>query len=183
MTTEDTDRETVLALQLTMSIETPDDILETWEARVLRVDAEDGQEIGSVARATIYRAHLERGWFDLMDSIDSDVAGVAEAFLDNDAVGEADEDSVFAVALSIIDYVEVDEEARGEKISHELVRLYASVFRTDAIALRPANLSTGSDGEYVVDELKHRALTRHWKEMGFVPIPTYDVMLLPLGAR
>lgn len=181
--TGDTDRDTVLALQLTMSVETPDAAPETWEARVLRLDAKDGTEIGVVARATVHRAHLEAGWFDLMDSVDGDVAGVAEAFLDDDAVGEADEDSVYAVALSVIAHVEVAEEARGEKISHELVRLYAGIFRTDAIALRPAGASTGAGGDPMVDELEHRALTRHWKEMGFVPIPTYDAMLLPLSTR
>lgn len=57
------------------------------------------------------------------------------------------------------------------------------VFGNDIIALMPSQPSWDADGEIVGDQIKHRALVKHWRAMGFVSIPGTDTLLLPLSAR
>lgn len=170
-----------MALELTLRVEFPDDAPEEWRARLVGVDDAD-EVVDVLATATVYRAHLDGDWFGLLDSIDGDLAGVAEAFIDRDAIEDLDEEVAWASALLVVYYVEVKEEFRGHKLSHELVRLLSRVFAHDMIALTPATLSPDEDGNLVDDEVKRRALIRHWGEMGFVPIPAFAAMMLPLSA-
>jgi hypothetical protein len=83
----------------------------------------------------------------------------------------------------IVDFIEVLEEHRGSRISHDFVRGIGRVFREDIIALTPARVSVGDADELVEDIVKFEGLRRHWESAGFVRVPDTDVMMLPLGSR
>lgn len=55
-----------------------------------------------LAEATAYRAHFDRSWFERLDSVDQELAGIAEDFLDRDLVETVDEESAFANAIAIV---------------------------------------------------------------------------------
>lgn len=161
-----------------------DDGPEEWQVRVVGwPEAREPDENDVLAEAIVYRAHIDRNWFDRLDSVDQDLASVAEDLLDRDLIEQLDEESAYANAIVIVYSVEVREDARGRKLSHELVRSLSRVFGNDIIALKPSAASYAADGEIVEDQVKQRALIRHWSEMGFVSIPGSDSMLLPLSAR
>ena len=174
------------AVQWSMTITDHDDEPEAWQVRVVEVDedgpSEDPEKV--LADATLYRVHFDRDpWMDFLDSVDSDLAEVGATFLDRAAIAEVDEESLFATALVVVDYVEVRESARGRKLSHQIVRSAARVFEMDVIALMPSRASIDDDGELVQDQVKERRLQRHWGELGFVQVPGSNVMLWPIGQR
>ncbi|AVL98214.1 MULTISPECIES: hypothetical protein [Microbacterium] len=50
------------------------------------------------------------------------------------------------------------------------------------VALRLGDVSPERDGGHG-DVFLQRRLVRHWQDMGFVPIPGRETVLLPLSAR
>ena len=157
---------------------------EAWRVRLVSwPEDSDPDDDDVLAEAIVYRAFVDQNWFDRFDSVDQDLASVAEDLLDDELIESIDEESAFAQAISIVYYVEVRDDARGRKLSHELVRSLTRVFGNDIIALSPGRASIGPDGEIVEDQIKHRALLKHWRAMGFVSIPGGDSLLLPLSAR
>lgn len=177
--------------ELSAQIDDFDEGAEEWEARLLlepdddtvpleRVSAPDE----AVARALVFRVHFDdEDWFDRMDQHDDGLANIAEEFIDRDWVEDLDPDAVFVTGLVIVYYVEVQEDARGRKLSHQLVRAIGRAFRRDIVALRPAGGSFDEEGQFVPDATKQKGLTRHWAGMGFVPALHSDVMVLPIEAR
>lgn len=179
------DRSDSTAITFEMMTSRFDEGPEAWTVRMISW-ADDGEPDPTdvLAEAIVYRAHFDDNWFDRMDSVDQDLASVAEDFYDRDAVELIDEESVFADALVVVYHVEVRENARGDKLSHELVRTIARTFGNDIIALRASSASLSADGELVEDQIKMRALVRHWRSMGFVLVPdSSHTMILPLSAR
>lgn len=161
-----------------------DDGPEEWQVSLINwPDESEPDETDVLASATVYRAHVDQNWFDRLDSVDQDLASVAEDLLDRDMLEEIDEESVYANAIAIVYFVEVREDARGRKLSHELVRSFSRVFGNDIIALQPSRVSHDADGDLLEDQVKHQALIKHWRAMGFVAIPGTDSMMLPLSAR
>lgn len=157
---------------------------EAWQVRLVSWPEESEPNDDDVlAEAIVYRAFVDQNWFDRFDSVDQDLASVAEDLLDRDLIEQVDEESAFAQAISIVYSVTVREDARGRRLSHELVRYLTRVFGNDIIALMPSRASWDADGEIVEDQIKHRALLKHWRAMGFVSIPGTDTLLLPLSAR
>ncbi|MFB7252382.1 hypothetical protein [Microbacterium sp. NPDC056234] len=157
---------------------------EAWRVRVVSWP-EDGEpnEDDVLAEAIVYRAFVDQNWFDRFDSVDQGLASVAEDLIDRDRIESIDEESAFAQAISIVYSVTVREDARGRRLSHELVRSLTRVFGNDIIALMPSRASWDAGGEIVEDQFKHRALLTHWRGMGFVSIPGADSLLLPLSER
>lgn len=155
-----------------------------WQVRLVSwpEDSEPNED-DVLVDAIVYRAFVDQNWFDRFDSVDQDLASVAEDLLDRDLIERLDEESAFAGAISIIYSVDVREDARGRKLSHELVRSLTRVFGNDIIALQPSRAAVTPDDELVEDQVTHRAQLKHWREMGFVTIPGTGSMLLPLSAR
>ncbi len=162
---------------MTMQIEDHDERPEAWEVTLHDSD-ENGDPTRLLADARVFRAHFEDAWFDLFDSVSSDLSEVAGAFMDRDRVAEVHEEALWANALVVVDYIEVPEVARGKKWSHRLIHSLARVFEGDAIALLPSEVTPGANDELIHDPAKRRALVKHWGEMGFVTIPGTNVMVL-----
>lgn len=81
-----------------------------------------------------------------------------------------------------IDFVEVLEENRGSRVSHDFVRGIGRVFCSDIVALTPARMSRGDSDELVEDIVKFVGFRCYWERVGFVRLPDTDVMTLPLGS-
>jgi len=159
---------------------------ELWQATFKRLDLgedDDEDEETVLATAHLARVDLDGNWLDSLDAESGSLEAVGGAFMDRDRLAEADEDALFADGLVIIDFVEVLEEHRGSRISHDFVRGIGRVFRRDILALTPARMSQGDSDELVEDILKLEGLRRHWARVGFVRLPDTDVMMLPLGSR
>ncbi|WP_223692181.1 hypothetical protein [Leifsonia poae] len=158
---------------------------ELWHATFKRWDLgddEDGSET-VLATARLARVNLHGEWLDSLDAESGSLEAAGGAFLDRDRVAEVDEDSLFAESLVIIDFVEVLEEHRGSRVSHDFVRGIGRIFRSDIVALIPASISHDDSDELVVDIVKFEGLRRHWERAGFVRVPDTDVMMLPFGKR
>lgn len=160
---------------------------ESWSAELRLQEFDDTfNEIEGVllASARLVRVNLQNAnWFDSLDAESGDLAEVGASLGDHALIAEADEDSLFADSLLVIDFVSVAEEHRGARVSHAFVRGIAHIFRSDIVALIPADMSTDDGGKFIVDKAKRRGLRRHWKRGGFVRVPGTQVMILPLGDR
>jgi hypothetical protein len=156
-------------------------ILERREYKDSDVEPDEGRQIAS---ARLVRVNLDSAdWFDSLDAESGDLAAVGAAFHDRSAAEEVDPNSLFAGSLIVVDFVGVAEEFRGQNFSHAFLRGIANIFRNDIVALIPASISTDADGELYVDKPKREALTRHWKDGGFVNVPGTKVLLLPFSNR
>lgn len=156
---------------------------EEWRIRIVgwpEASAPDEDDV--LVDALVYRALIDQNWFERFDSVDQDLASIGEDLLDRDLLEQVDEESAFANAIIVVDSVEVREDARGRGLDHEVVRAISRVFGNDIIALRPGEVSLEQEAEHG-DVFLQRRLVRHWQDMGFVPIPGRETMMLPLSAR
>lgn len=161
--------------------------VERWYANFWLLDYsdEDAEEPGRtlVASARLVRVGFDDDWADSLDAEAGDLSAIAAALCDVDVLFDIDVNALAANSLLIIDFVGVPEEHRGRKVSHAFVRGIAHIFRGEVVALLPASLSTDEHGELRKNKEKLAALTKHWKQCGFVKVPKTKVMVLPIGER
>ncbi|MCI0155736.1 hypothetical protein KNO15_03370 [Leifsonia shinshuensis] len=175
-------------LELSFSSRYGQGATELWEATLKRLDYEDDDydDEGTetvLATAQLARVDLSGHWLDSLDAESGSLEAVGGAFFNRGRIAAIDEESTFATSLVIVDYIEVVEEYRGFRISHDFIRGIARIFRDDLIALTPARMAGGDSDELVEDVLQFEGLLRHWERIGFVQVPETDVMLLPRGKR
>lgn len=170
-------------LELSYSSEGPGDGAENWTASLYRlVEAATGTD--SVDRLELATARLRRvslddpKWFDALDAESADLAVVGAPFQTMEAVVDVDENAPFADSLVIIDEVYVPPVHRGARASIRLARAVARIFRSDVVALLPAQTSANGP-----DPQKEAGLRRHWERAGFQTLPGLDVMVLPIADR
>lgn len=156
---------------------------ENWTASLYRIERATAATQPAVrldlATASLRRVSLDDPeWFDVLDAESADLAVVAMPFLTMEAVVDVDENAPFADSLVIIDRVHVPPVHRGAGASIRLARGVPQIFRSDIVALLPAQTSANGP-----DPQKEAGLRRHWERAGFQTLPGFDVMVLPIGDR
>ena len=176
------------ALELSFDSETHELGAENWTASLYNLEDpedENGRPTRElIASAVIVRVHRwDDDWLDSLDAASGDLATVGAAFEDMDLIESIDPEAAFVPGLVILDFVSVPEQHRGSKSSHALARGVAYIFRSDLVALIPAELSQDTTGQIIRDAPKEAALRSHWRRGGFLEIPGTSVLMLPLGGR
>ena len=171
---------TTFKLVTTMTDEGP----EEWRVRIVGwPEDSEPDEDDVLVDSVVYRALIDQNWFERFDSVDQDLASIAEDLLDRDLLELVDEESAYANAIIVVDSVDERQDVRGRGLDHEVVRALSRVFGTDIIALRPGEVSITDDAVPFDDTFIRRRQIRHWQDMGFVPIPGRETVILPLSAR